>query len=90
MANNNQPANNTLNNGAMKLREIALKLATDAINKARAAGNNAKPNNGNNKPANNGNNKPANNGNNKPANNGNKKPNNNGNKKPNNNKPANA
>ena len=83
MANNNQPANNTLNNGAMKLREIALKLATDAINKARAAGNNAKPNN-------NANNKPANNANKKPNNNGNKKPNNNGNKKPNNNKPANA
>ena len=52
MANNNQPANNALNNGAKKLREIALKLATDAINKARAANggnNNAKPNN---KPAN--------------------------------------
>ena len=72
MANNNQPANNALNNGAKKLREIALKLATDAINKARAANggnnaapaNNAKPNNAkpNNKPANN---KPANN---KPAN----------------------
>ena len=49
MANNNQPANNALNNGAKKLREIALKLAMDAINKARAANgvpanNNAKPN----------------------------------------------
>ena len=64
MANNNQPANNALNNGAKKLREIALKLATDAINKARAAngGNNAKPNNNGNKPNNNAkpNNKPAN------------------------------